>query len=135
MCFLSFYYMYRCCKCNHYIFDHNYRNCTIMSYFCTCQFAGFIVMKKKIMNFKKFTILTYAASIVCLLIFLTDRPESLGLKTFQSFSLIIMTLCWRSCVQLAQYFQRNLNHQNIPLQKCAIQKLLSRQLIRVCWLQ
>lgn len=98
MC-LSFYYICRCCKCNHYIFDHNYRNCTIMSYFCTCNFAGFIVNGgKKIMNFKKFTIITDAASVVSLLIFLTDRPESLGSRKVQSFSLTNMTLWWPSFV-------------------------------------
>ncbi len=57
---------------------------SIMSYFCTCNFAGFIVIEKKYIIFNLF--------------FLTDRPESLGLKKVQSFSLTIMTLWWRSFV-------------------------------------
>lgn len=54
--------------------------------------------KKKIINFKKFTVITDAASILYLYIFLTDRSETLGLKKVQSFSLTIMTLWWRSFV-------------------------------------
>lgn len=74
--------LWRCCKMNCYIFYHN---CTMLTFFCTCNLACtkyYRIWIKVFIHFNKFTVNTEAASIACPIFSHWHSPnsETLDLK-------------------------------------------------------